>query len=425
MGDDEQQGEKPLKTFERMSASAPTGGFLHVGTPEQVALQRSVLLDLIRSLGKNLLAAKNLTAVTLPVVVFEPRSYLQRLCDSWWSAPIFLKKAAEMEDPVERFKLVITFVMCGFHNTCQQLKPFNPILGETYQARYEDGTTIYCEQSSHHPPVTNWQVFGPKNEFHVYGYGEWTAGFRGNTVIGHQKGPNYVAFNDGTVISYSLPAMHVSGIIMGDRVIEYVGSIEFRDEKNNLSCDIVFNPKEAKDGGYFGFWSKQLIPSDHFKGTIVKTKESLSESKRSKKVDVEPLCIVQGSWLGCIEFDEKQYWDYRDDLKIYESIPVAEPLPSDCRYREDIQHLADNDLEKSSEVKAQLEEKQRKEARLRKEGDKARKNAASKEPRIFKCPSSSASSSSSENTSSTNLKKSKSKGSLKKSRKGKKEKEGN
>jgi len=37
MGDE----AKPLKTFERMPAAAPTGGFLHVGTPEQVAAQQA------------------------------------------------------------------------------------------------------------------------------------------------------------------------------------------------------------------------------------------------------------------------------------------------------------------------------------------------------------------------------------------------
>ena len=146
-----------------------------------------------------------------------------------------------------------------------------------------------------------------------------------SSFFSHQKGPCYVSFTDGTTVSYSLPAMNVTGIIMGDRIIEYVGTIEFRDEEHNLKyvafshafaacrrllnspslhrCDVVFNPKEAKDGGYFGFWSKQLIPSDHFKGTIAKTKETLSESKKSKKLEEEPLCNVQGSWLGCIEFD--------------------------------------------------------------------------------------------------------------------------
>jgi hypothetical protein len=49
-------------------------------------------------------------------------------------------------DPVERMKLVITFALSGLHNTCKQKKPFNPILGETYQAVFEDGTQIYCEQ---------------------------------------------------------------------------------------------------------------------------------------------------------------------------------------------------------------------------------------------------------------------------------------
>jgi len=266
----------------------------------------------------------------------------------------------------------MTFVIAGFHNTCAQLKPFNPILGETYQARYKDGTTIHCEQSSHHPPVTNWQLFGPDNLFQVYGYGEWTASFRGNNVIGHQKGPNYVSFQDGTVISYNLPAMNVMGIIMGERIIEYIGTVEFTDEKNNLSCEIEFNPKEAKDGGYFGFWSKQLIPSDHFKGTIMRVKESLSESKRQKRV-IEPVGNVQGSWLGCIEFDDTSFWDFREDLEIYETIPVENPLPSDCRFRQDIECLAQNELDEASQWKSKLEEKQRREAKLRKEGESERR----------------------------------------------------
>lgn len=144
------------------------------------------LWDLISSIGKNVVNRKNLAGVSLPVTVFEPRSYLQRLLDGWWAAPVFLKKAAgkrffhlhssiywtksfinlhctylcntEATDPVERFKYVMTFAVAGFHNTCAQLKPFNPILGETHQASLPDGTQIYCEQSSHHPPVTNFLV---------------------------------------------------------------------------------------------------------------------------------------------------------------------------------------------------------------------------------------------------------------------------
>jgi len=44
-----------------------------------------------------------------------------------------------------------------------------------------------------------------------------------------------VEFPDGTVITYSLPWMNVQGIMYGDRIIEYDGTMDFRDEKNGLT----------------------------------------------------------------------------------------------------------------------------------------------------------------------------------------------
>ena len=41
-------------------------------------------------------------------------------------------------------------------------KPFNPILGETWQATLpQDGTHLFVEQISHHPPVSAFQMQGP------------------------------------------------------------------------------------------------------------------------------------------------------------------------------------------------------------------------------------------------------------------------
>ena len=41
-------------------------------------------------------------------------------------------------------------------------KPFNPILGETWQAILpQDGTQLFVEQISHHPPVSAFQMQGP------------------------------------------------------------------------------------------------------------------------------------------------------------------------------------------------------------------------------------------------------------------------
>lgn len=37
------------------------------------------------------------------------------------------------------------------------LKPFNPILGETFQCKIGN-TKMYVEQTSHHPPIYNFLV---------------------------------------------------------------------------------------------------------------------------------------------------------------------------------------------------------------------------------------------------------------------------
>jgi hypothetical protein len=55
------------------------------------------------------------------------------------------------------------------------LKPLNPVIGETLQATYSDGTQLYCEQISHHPPISYFLVIGPRNEYRYYGYYDYEA----------------------------------------------------------------------------------------------------------------------------------------------------------------------------------------------------------------------------------------------------------
>ena len=45
---------------------------------------------------------------------------------------------------------------------------------------------------------------------------------------------------------------------------------------------------------------------------------------------------------------------------------VETPLPSDCRYREDVKYLREDNVELAAEWKHKIEEKQRREAKLRK-----------------------------------------------------------
>ena len=50
----------------------------------------------------------------------------------------------------------------GLHHSFEKWKkPFNPILGETWQASLSDGSQMYMEQISHHPPVSAFHIEGP------------------------------------------------------------------------------------------------------------------------------------------------------------------------------------------------------------------------------------------------------------------------
>ena len=73
-----------------------------------------------------------ISGISLPVRIFEPRSQIERMLDIFGFAPLFLKRAAMTTDKLERMKLVITNVVAGMYGSAKQLKPFNPLLGETY-----------------------------------------------------------------------------------------------------------------------------------------------------------------------------------------------------------------------------------------------------------------------------------------------------
>lgn len=112
----------------------------------------------MKSAGETLLKGRGIVGISLPVRIFEPRSTLERVCDMWCAGPVYMKRAALMQDKVERFKNIVAFSLSGFWNMCGQRKPFNPILGETYQAHWPDGTSIQIEHTSHHPPICNYYV---------------------------------------------------------------------------------------------------------------------------------------------------------------------------------------------------------------------------------------------------------------------------
>ncbi|KAF8977358.1 hypothetical protein BGZ46_007456, partial [Entomortierella lignicola] len=95
---------------------------------------------------------KDLSKITLPVYFNEPTSMLQRMAEDAEYIEL-LDKAVRQRGATERILFIAAFAMSNYSSTIGRVaKPFNPLLGETYEYSREDKQFRYIsEQVSHHP----------------------------------------------------------------------------------------------------------------------------------------------------------------------------------------------------------------------------------------------------------------------------------
>ena len=105
-------------------------------------------------------------------------------------------------------------------------KPFNPIMGETFQAKIGDAE-IYMEQTSHHPPIFNYYIKHP--EFTSFGFNTMEAISHANSVTFEHTGKYYLKYNDGTLHKFRIPKFNILGLMLGKRYVNFEGSFVVDD----------------------------------------------------------------------------------------------------------------------------------------------------------------------------------------------------
>jgi hypothetical protein len=265
---------------------------------------------------------------------------------------------------------------------------------------------LFMEQVSHHPPVSAWDLEAP-GKWRYHGFGEATATVSGNSIRAGRVGRNVIDFADGGRVEWSLPMLSVGGLMWGARTMEYLGEMCFVDAKSGLQVVLRFD-SESRAGGWFG--GGQSMPTDLFRGAIRKFAAgsavdlqntldrlngfALSEEHGDVSGDLtsvvsegDEVATFQGSWceqLVVSDVESSQQaaeqaaaprvldsgrvlWDIHAH-RGYDIVPTPEEetLPSDSRYRLDMQALRDGDLERACELKEQIEQAQRADERTRK-----------------------------------------------------------
>ncbi|KAI6198753.1 hypothetical protein M3Y96_00552800 [Aphelenchoides besseyi] len=84
---------------------------------------------------------------TLPIHIFEPLSLLQAISEELRFAGPFLNHLNDQKDPTGRFCSVIGFIVSGYSGLSgRSRKPFNPLLGETFDFISDDKWKYHAEQ---------------------------------------------------------------------------------------------------------------------------------------------------------------------------------------------------------------------------------------------------------------------------------------
>ena len=97
----------------------------------------------------------------MPVILNEPTCALQRNAEGIILGFDLFEEASQCEDPVERLCLIMIGLATAFSTTkYRKKKPFNPMLGETYEF-VSDKLRYFTEKVMHIPhQIVAWEMEG-------------------------------------------------------------------------------------------------------------------------------------------------------------------------------------------------------------------------------------------------------------------------
>uniref|UniRef100_A0A672IVP6 Oxysterol-binding protein n=1 Tax=Salarias fasciatus TaxID=181472 RepID=A0A672IVP6_SALFA len=310
---------------------------------------------------------KDLSKVAMPVQLNEPLNTLQRLCEELEYSEL-LDRAAATQDPFERMIYIATFVVSGYASSYYRTggKPFNPVLGETYECdRPDKGFRFVAEQVSHHPPISAchaesknfvfWQDVRCKNKF-------W-----GKSMEIVPVGTTHVTLPGfGDHYEWNKVTSCIHNILSGQRWIEHYGEITIRNSGSDIcQCKITF--VKAK------YWNSSM---NEVEGTITDSKGKVVHRLFGKWHEAvfcgdppSATCVWRASAMPA---DYEQYYGFtKFAIELNELDPSLKLLlpPTDTRLRVDQRLLEEGNLEAAEEQKQRIEELQRERRRVLEESD--------------------------------------------------------
>uniref|UniRef100_A0A3P9QCM3 Oxysterol-binding protein n=1 Tax=Poecilia reticulata TaxID=8081 RepID=A0A3P9QCM3_POERE len=319
---------------------------------------------------------KDLSKVAMPVQLNEPINTLQRLCEELEYSEL-LDIANQTEDPYQRMVYVATFAISAYASSYYRAgsKPFNPVLGETYECdRPDKGFRFIAEQVSHHPPVS--ACHSDSKNFCFWQDVRWKNKFWGKSMEIVPMGTTHVtlpAFGDHYEWNKVTSCIH--NILSGQRWIEHYGEMAIKNMNSNVcQCKVTF--VKAKS------WSSTVneiegVVTDS-NGKVVHTIFGKWHESVFQGDPPSATCIWRANPMPV---EQEQYYGFTQfAVELNELDSSLRPLlpPTDTRFRPDQRLLEEGNIDGAEEQKQRIEQLQRERRRVLQD------NSMVHQPRFFK-----------------------------------------
>ncbi|QPG75333.1 hypothetical protein FOA43_002686 [Brettanomyces nanus] len=321
--------------------------------PPSVAEPPSLISIFRKSLGKDL------TSITMPIASNEPLSFLQKYAESYEYADLLNDAYNSPVDNGERILKVACFAisyLSSYRSNVRSLrKPFNPLLGETFEmVRPELGIRLISEKVVHHPVIfaayvesEHWSIghcFSPEQKYY------------GKTAEINIDGKVCLQYDLGETYEWTQPTTVLRNMIAftGEKYTEPVDKMTVRCNSGYMAT-VTFVPERS-----------------HFtnrRSEKVVVKVTAPDNKKLVKT-------VSGTWTSSMQFDDTGYpvWQVHKLVSDYENkygftefaaslndmtTIDEECAPTDSRRRPDQKMYEQGDVEHAEELKLDLEQRQR------------------------------------------------------------------
>ncbi|KAL6566539.1 Oxysterol-binding protein-related protein 1D [Orobanche gracilis] len=319
---------------------------------------------------------KDLSGVCLPVYFNEPLSSLQK-CFEDLEYSYLVDRAFEwgkQGNDLMRILNVAAFAVSGYASTeGRQCKPFNPLLGETYEADYPDkGLRFFSEKVSHHPVIVACHCEGRGWKF--WADSNLKGKFWGRSIQLDPVGVLTLQFEDGETFQWSKVTTSIYNIIIGKIYCDHYGTMRIKGS-GRYSCKLKFKEQSIIDRNphqVHGFVQDNRT-GEKVAFLLGKWDEAMyyvMGDPSTKTNGYDPMTEAVLLWERDKSVAKTRYNLTPFAISLNELTPGLQKKlpPTDSRLRPDQRHLENGEYELANVQKLRLEQVQRQARKLQDRG---------------------------------------------------------